>query len=67
VVITATGGTFDGTGEIEVVAHYISCESSGNSTLLLDEIGDVVDELGDGANTLEGVIPAQPKKRRTTK
>jgi parallel beta-helix repeat protein len=67
VVITATGGTFDGTGEIEVVAHYISCESSGNSTLLLDEIGDVVDELGDGATTLEGVIPAQPKKRAPRK
>jgi hypothetical protein len=73
VVITATGGTFDGTGEIEVIAHYMICETSGYS-VLLDTVGEIVEDLnsittleGDGANTLEGVIPAQPKKRRTTK
>jgi len=28
VVITAAGGDFDGTGEIEVVAHYMICEAT---------------------------------------
>jgi hypothetical protein len=74
VVITATGGTFDGTGEIEVIAHYMICETSGNS-VLLDTVGEIVEDLNSittlegesPAATLEGVIPAQPKKRRTTK
>jgi parallel beta-helix repeat protein len=74
VVITATGGTFDGTGEIEVIAHYMICETSGNS-VLLDTVGEIVEDLnsittleGESvATTLEGVIPAQPKKRAPRK
>jgi parallel beta-helix repeat protein len=52
VVITATGGTFDGTGEIEVIAHYMICETSGNS-VLLDTVGEIVEDLN-SINTLEG-------------
>jgi parallel beta-helix repeat protein len=79
VVITATGGTFDGTGEIELVAHYMTCESSGVSAVLLDKVEDVVEDLNpittlEGepvATTLEGQVPVEikpaAKKRRTTK
>jgi parallel beta-helix repeat protein len=72
VTLTATGGTFTA-GEVELVAHYMTCEAKGSVALNL--IGDAAEDLGSittlegesPAATLEGVIPAQPKKRAPRK
>ena len=82
VVVTATGGSFDGTGEIELIAHFLTCETHNVQLLkdaAVDKVEDVVEDLNpittlEGepvATTLEGQVPVEikpaAKKRRTTK